>query len=205
MTALHHPPRDTFHPLRDFEIIGRQITGDKVHFFFEALCLDQFLVIGMVVIEHGHRIAMLVPENQHTVAIQRPHPLWPHHGIQTTFPGPFESGLEKSASCFLIIFTIEEVKISLFRFVILIEWLVFNRGNPPHILPIAHSQEKIHIRVLMKRVLLAVEVSVSIHVQQRHPLRTIFVQLVRELDEAFHLGFVFGINFLDGEHEILLS
>jgi hypothetical protein len=58
---------------------------------------------------------------------------------------------------------------------ILIERLIFDGSDPPHIPPIPYRDEKIHIRMFMKGMLLPVEVHVSIHMQRRHPLRTILI------------------------------
>jgi hypothetical protein len=55
--------------------------------------------------------------------------------------------------------------------------------------------------MLVKRMLLGVKLGIGIQIQRRHPLRTTLVEFIWELDKPLDLGFVPGVDILDGEHK----
>ena len=199
--ALGGAARDALHPFGDLELVGGQVAGDEIHFLDEALRLDQFLVIGIVVGQHGHGLTMFEAEHLNPVPIQRTQALRPDGAIQPTRPGPLEDGLEQGRGGLRVVLALEEVEIGFFRMVILIEWTVLDGGDAAHVAAVAHSQEEFHVGVLVKGMLLRVKLVIRVQVERRHPLRTVSVEAMRKFHKTAHLGFVGGIYLFDVEHE----
>jgi hypothetical protein len=55
--------------------------------------------------------------------------------------------------------------------------------------------------MFVKRVLLGVKLGVGVNIKRRHPLWTILVEIVGQLDKTLDLGFVGCVDFLDGYHK----
>lgn len=113
---------------------------------------------------------------------------------------PFEGRVEKRRGGLQVILALEEVKVRLADVVILVEGFIFDGSDAPHVAPLAHRQEEVHIRVFMEGMLLAVELVVCIHIQRRDPLRAVPVDAKGKLHKAAHLGLVGGVDLLDGDH-----
>src|SRR3990172_4959099 len=96
MSALECALCNPFHTVGNSEIVSRKIARDKVNFLGESLRFNQGLIIGVVVIQHGHRLPLLITEDQYAITIQRSHPFWSNHSIQSTVFGPFENRIEQS-------------------------------------------------------------------------------------------------------------
>ena len=83
----------------------------------------------------------------------------------------------------------EEIKLGNVRIVIFVEAPVFHHPEPTHILPIAHRDEEITIRMLVEGMFVLVEHGFNIDANWRHPLRRIFVELEGDAYKTTQLGF----------------
>ena len=79
-----------------------------------------------------------------------------------------------------------------------------DEANPSDIPPIAYSDKKVGLRVLIKGMLLAIELIVRVDVERRYPLRILSIQSVRQLNEPSDLTLVPRVDLLDLDHAKLL-
>ncbi|MBM3125865.1 MAG: MFS transporter, partial [Chloroflexi bacterium] len=205
VASLHYPLGNAHNPLGDLEVFCRKITRNEIHLLDESLRLDQLLVVGIIVVQHRHRLTMFMSENQDSISIQRTHTLRPNDRIQSTRSRPLEGGIEQRLGGLVIVFAFEQVKIRFACLMIGIEGFVLDHCNAADVPSITRRQKEIHIGVLVKGMLPAVQLIVGVNVQRRHPLAATGVQPLRELDKPPHLPPILGIHFRDSNHGHLQS
>jgi hypothetical protein len=106
--ALHHALGNPFDTFRNLEAVRRQIAGYKINFFLKAQTFNQINIIGIVVRQHSHCLAMFKSAGKQTVAVKRSHSLRTNNAVQSTFVGPVEDGIEQSGGSFGVMFAVEK-------------------------------------------------------------------------------------------------
>jgi hypothetical protein len=173
--ALHYAPGNPFDTFRNLEAVRGQIAGYKIDFFLKTEPFNQVNIIGVVVCQHGHRLAMFKTGGEQAIAVKRSHAFRANNAAQTTLAGPVKDGLEQSSGSFRVVFAVEKVEIGFSDTVVLIVWPIFDGGNAPNVASFVYSQEALNIRMLVERVFSRVELSIDIDIEWWHPLRAAFV------------------------------
>ena len=201
VAAFEHAFGDTLDAFRNFEGLRGQVAGNEVHFLFEAERLDQFGVIGVVVIHHRHHLAMLKAQHLDAVAIERRETFGTDQCLHAAFPRPVKDRSEERARNGLVVHTFEERELRFFGLVIFVEGFVHARADTTHVFTVADGEEEVRFGVTKEGMLLTIERQVRVHEKRRHPLRTVLVKLVRKFHKPLNLLLVAGIHFFDGEHD----
>src|SRR5690606_36063991 len=116
--------------------------------------------------------------------------LWPNNFVQTALACPLVGSIKQSL-CHLQIFNrLKEIELSLLGAMILVIGAIFHHSNTPHNFPIALGHKEIRIRVLIKRMLVAVKHEPNIAQNWRYPLWAIFVDLKGKAHKCLNLSLV---------------
>ena len=163
LAALQNALGYPFDTLRNAEGLGRQITGHEIHFLLETHCFHQPGIVFIVVVHHGHHLAMLEALDLDTIAVERRQAFRTDHRIQAATAGPLEGCIEERPGNFQIVDGVESIEMRLLGLVIFIERPIVGCADAAHHFSIAHRDKEIRLRMLKKRMLLAIERQVSIH------------------------------------------
>lgn len=171
-------------------VLGHSATElDVVDLLGEAQVLDQFLVIGIIVVAGDGRL-LVVALDQHALRVEVAEAVGPGDCLHAQFPRPPFDRPEQGRGDLGVVGGIEPAEAQVLGVVFLVGDAAVDGGDTAGGLAVPEGQEKPGIGILIGRVLLLVE---DLHIvvdQLRNPVWIALVHRERELDECFQVFFV---------------
>jgi ferredoxin len=160
--------------------------GVQILRFFEAVVLDQTLVMRQIVSHHESRRRVEPFDEQAQFIIQRGIRR-PAQLVNTLFGKPLANGIEQSVGRFLIVPAFEKSKKSAAFLVLNVMPMIENRRDSPDDYAVAHGQKSLDAVSRVKGVRFVVDHLLLVVAQRRHPVRIAPVMQPREVQKEFFL------------------
>jgi hypothetical protein len=189
---------------------GRHVCGhlgaefDVVDILGETQTLDQFLVVGKIVVAGDGR-KLVEALDQHALRVKIAKTLRAREGFQAQIPRPLLNGLEQGGDDFRVVGGIEPAEAKVLRPILFIGDTAVDGGDAPDRLAVLVGQELPRIGILESRVLFLIEYLHFVVDQLRHPYGNVFVQCKGQLDERLQVPFVYHFTDSDAHGHLVLE
>ena len=127
-----------------------EIARDEINFFSEPGGLHQGLVVGEVVIHHGHHLAVIVTFDLNAVSIEQAEALGTDQRVKIALLAPIKGSIQQAVGHLLVIDRIKQIKAGFAGIVVLVKRLIFEQRNAADYFAMIFCHKEFRVRMLIK-------------------------------------------------------